>query len=585
LNDALEQIGCDVEDIVEISTYKCPRCQTIVEGSLGVQEVKLCTFCGFESETPFEKVAERRMIRLDLLAARPDLFDVGGLARALRGFLGLSEGLPRYTVQPGQLTVRVDPLLREPGSYRPFIRCATMTVPPLSSDALVAIMELQENLHWGVGRNRKLASIGVYDLDTLSGSIHYRTLDPDNERFTPLGMPEEQMTGREILEKHPKGINFAHLLADESKYPVLVDEKGLVLSMPPIINSDETKLKVGSTRLFIDVTGISEAAVVKSLDTLVCSLMELGGETQSVTIESDTGVIISPDLAPRSLEVDLPSARNWLGIPFTSETLVASLKKMRLDVEPVGDEDERFLVHYPAFRTDIRHKVDLLEDLAIGYGYVNIEPYLVPTMTVGEARKEELLSYDVRSTMIGLGYTEVMSLPLTTEEEHFLRFRREVPEHYPRVANPKLVALKVVRTHLMTGLLQALFENRKRPMPLRLFELDNVAIIDKGAETGIREERRVGFVEMGPEAGYATVRSVLDAILREMGKEGTYTASDDPVFIPGRGASLITNDGFEGYLGELHPEVITAEAIRKLGFAQELDYPVAIGELTIWRVL
>jgi phenylalanyl-tRNA synthetase beta chain len=585
LNDALEQIGCDVEDVVEISTYKCPRCQTIVEGSLGVQEVKVCTFCGFESETPFEEVAKRRMIRLDLLAARPDLFDVGGLARALRGFLGLSEGLPRYTVEPGQLTVRVDPHLREPGSYRPFIRCATMTVPSLTSDALVAIMELQENLHWGVGRNRKLASIGVYDLDTLSGQINYRTLDPDNERFTPLGMPGEQMTGREILEKHPKGISFAHLLADERRYPVLVDERGLVLSMPPIINSDETKLKVGSTRLFIDVTGISEAAVVKSLDTLVCSLMELGGETQSVTIESDTGVIVSPDLAPRDIEVDLPSARNWLGIPFTSETLVASLKKMRLDVEPTGDEGERFLVHYPAFRTDIRHKVDLLEDLAIGYGYVNIEPYLVPTMTVGEARKEELLSYDVRSTMIGLGYTEVMSLPLTTEEEHFLRFRREVPEHYPRVANPKLVALKVVRTHLMTGLLQALFENRKRPMPLRLFELDNVAILDEGAETGIREERRVGFVEMGPEAGYATVRSVMDAILREMGKEGTYTVIDDPMFIPGRGASLLTNDGFEGYLGELHPEVITAEAIRKLGFAQELDYPVAIGELTIWRVL
>jgi phenylalanyl-tRNA synthetase beta chain len=178
-----------------------------------------------------------------------------------------------------------------------------------------------------------------------------------------------------------------------------------------------------------------------------------------------------------------------------------------------------------------------------------------------------------------------MSLPLTTEEEHFLRFRKEVPEHYARVANPKLVALKVVRSHLMTGLLQALFENRKRPMPLRLFEIDNVVLLEPTAETGVREERRVGVVEMGPEASYATVRSVLDAILREMGQEGTYSFSDDPTFIPGRGASVVTNDDFQGYLGELHPEVITAEPIRQFGFAQELDYPVAIGELTIWRVL
>ena len=585
LNEALEQIGCDVEDVVEISAYKCPRCQSVVEGSLGVQEVRACTVCGYESETPLAEVDRKRVIRLDLLAARPDLFDVGGLARALRGFLGLAEGLPDYKVEPGQLTVRVDPRLSRPGSYRPFICCAVMTVPPLTSAGLVAIMELQENLHWGVGRNRKLASIGVYDLDTLSGDIHYRTIEPDGERFTPLGMPDERMTGREILEKHPKGKDYAHLLAEEERYPALVDDKGQVLSMPPVINSDETKLKIGSTRLFIDVTGISEAAVVKSLDTLVCSLMELGGQAQAVTIKFDEREITTPDLAPREAEIDLPSARAWLGIPFTSESLVACLKKMRLDVEPLGGEAGRFRVRYPAFRTDIRHKVDLLEDLAIGYGYVNIQPYLVPTMTVGQARQEELISQIVRSTLLGLGYVEVMSLPLTTEAEHFLRFRQDVPAHYPRVANPKLVALKVVRTHLMTGLLQALYENRKRPMPLRLFEIDNVAILDPDAETGIREERRVGFVEMGPEAGYAAGRGVMDAIMREMGQEGTYTASDHPMFIPGRGASIVTDGGFRGSLGELHPEVITAEAIRKLGFAQELDYPVTVGELTIWKVL
>lgn len=585
LYEALEQMGCDVEEVVEISTFSCPRCQSVLKSSQGVQEVKTCVFCGYESETALEEVGKQEVIRLDLLAARPDLFDVGGLARALRGFLGLAEGLPDYRLEPGPLTVHVDALLSAPGSYRPFIHCATMTVPPLTASALVAIMELQENLHWGVGRNRKLASIGVYDLDTVRGDIHYRTIDPDGESFVPLGMPGEKMTGRQILEQHPKGKAYADLLAGDSRYPVLVDERGQVLSMPPIINSDETKLKLGTTRLFIDVTGISKAAVVKSLDTLVCSLIELGGEAQSVTIKSDTEVAVTPDLSPHEAEVDLLSARAWLGIPFTSESLVASLKKMRLGVEPSESQEDQFRVTYPAFRTDIRHQVDLLEDLAIGFGYANIQPYLVPTMTVGQARKEELLSQNVRNTLLGLGFTEVMSLPMVTEEEHFLRFRKDVPGHYPRVANPKLVALKVVRTHLLTGLLQALYENRKRSMPLRLFELDNVVLLDPGGETGTREERRVGFVEMGPEAGYAAVRSVFDAVLREMGQEGTYTVSDDPTFIPGRGASVLTGDGFQGYLGELHPEVITAEAIRTLGFAQELDYPVAIGELTIWRVL
>jgi phenylalanyl-tRNA synthetase beta chain len=184
-------------------------------------------------------------------------------------------------------------------------------------------------------------------------------------------------------------------------------------------------------------------------------------------------------------------------------------------------------------------------------------------------------------TLLGLGYTEVMSLPLTTEEERFLRFRGEAPAHYPRVANPKLVALKVVRTHLMNGLLQVLYENRKRPMPLRLFEIDNVVTLDPARETGVREERRVGFIEMGPEAGYATVRSILDAILREMGQEATYTINNNPAFIPGRGAAVVTSGALEGCLGKLHPEVVTAEAIQRFGFAQALDYPLAIGELTV----
>ena len=139
-------------------------------------------------------------------------------------------------------------------------------------------MKLQENLHWGVGRDRKLASIGVYDLATITGPITYRTMDPDKEPFVPLGMPGKKMTGRQILESHPKGMAYAELLADHKRYPVLVDSKGLVLSMPPIINSDETKVKKGTTRVFIDVTGISQAAVTKSLDTLVCSLVEIGGD-------------------------------------------------------------------------------------------------------------------------------------------------------------------------------------------------------------------------------------------------------------------------------------------------------------------
>jgi phenylalanyl-tRNA synthetase beta chain len=204
--------------------------------------------------------------------------------------------------------------------------------------------------------------------------------------------------------------------------------------------------------VFIDVTGISQAAVTKSLDTLVCSLVEIGGTIETVTIvDADGKKRTTPDLKPRSAEVELAEAKRWLGLPLDDKSLTKSLQKMRFDVAAAKNGGGRFTVSYPAYRTDIRHPVDLFEDVAIGYGYGNIEPRLVRSMTVGTPRPEETLSDRVRQILIGLGYSEIMSLPLTTEEHQFERLRIPTPERYPQVANPKLKAYNVVRTHLMEG--------------------------------------------------------------------------------------------------------------------------------------
>ena len=170
---------------------------------------------------------------------------------------------------------------------------------------------------------------------------------------------------------------------------------------------------------------------------------------------------------------------------------------MRFDVDP-RKATAVLTVSYPAYRTDIRHMVDLFEDVAIGYGYANIEPRLVRSMTVGTPRPEETLSDRVRQILIGLGYSEIMSLPLTTEEFQFERLRMQTPDRYPEVANPKLKAYNVVRTHLMGGLFEALRENRRRPMPQRLFEIDNVVGLDDFGRNGRRRGATDGLRRNGP---------------------------------------------------------------------------------------
>ncbi len=235
----------------------------------------------------------------------------------------------------------------------------------------------------------------------------------------------------------------------------------------------------------------------------------------------------------------------------------------------------RLNVVYPAYRTDIRHMVDLFEDVAIGYGYGNIEPRLVRSMTVGAPRREEILSDRVRQILIGLGYSEIMSLPLTTEEHQFERLRLPTPERYAEVTNPKLKAYNVVRGHLLGGIFEALRENRRRPMPQRLFEVDNVVELDESAETGAAEYRKVALAEIGRESGFATARSVVDALLRELGWQAEYKAVDHPTFVPGRAAEVFVASKKIGVLGEVHPEVLS-------NFG--LTYPVALAELTLERV-
>ncbi|MCP4751623.1 MAG: phenylalanine--tRNA ligase subunit beta [Proteobacteria bacterium] len=573
LVDSLEQLGCDVEDTAEMGIYLCPVCQTPNDKLTSDAPPKRCDFCGYESAAAFERVAVDKVIRLDLLAARPDVFDIGGLSRALKGYLGLEQGLSRFTVGKSEIVVEVDPVMSEKDTFRPYIVCAAVTMPPLDHNSLRDVMKLQENLHWGIGRDRKLASIGIYNLAVLQPPITYSCVDPVEFKFCPLGMPGAQISPQEILEVHPKGMAYAHLMTDYRRYPILQDSKGQVLSMPPIINSEETKLVVGSSRFFIDITGLTKDAVVKSLDTLVSSLVELGAEIQTVRMNYPDYSVPTPDLSPGKIEIKYEEAQRWLGIDFTRDEMVHYLEKMRLDVEPNGDAYE---VSYPAFRTDIKHEVDIFEDLAIGYGFKNIQTRLVPNMTVGNARAEEILSNTVRDAMLGLGITEVMSLMLESEERQFAKHLLEPGEQHVIVGNPKTSEQKVIRTHMLTGIMETFQKNRRKALPQKIFEIGNVIHIQLEKETGTMEYRHLAFAIIGSEAGYAEGRAIMDAVLHEIMRTVAYRPESHPAFSEGRCALISDENGTWGRLGEIHPQVLA-------NFG--LVFPVVYGELRLAQII
>jgi phenylalanyl-tRNA synthetase beta chain len=575
LAEILEGLGCDVEGFAPVRRIRCAACGTIVERTEKDELPGACPECLTEvhgkPEAFWTDLGFENAIRIDLLPARPDLFDAGGLARAVRGLLGIETGLPRYALAPAGLQVEVDAALAERASYRPHIACAVVRNVAFDDFAIRAVMKLQEDLHWALGRDRKFASIGVYDLGTIRGPIRYRAAGPDEVRFVPLASTDgRSLALRQILSEHPKGQAYRALLEGFLRYPLLEDAKGTVLSMPPIINSRETAIRPETKDIFIDVTGIEERPVHKALNVIVTSFAEIFREArpEKVGIARGGERTETPDLSPAAFRFSPREAEKLIGVPIDGERALSLLRRMRHDAEPDG---EAIRVSAAAYRNDILHEVDLVEDAAIAIGYENIPRTLVESFTMGRERPERVLARRVRQTMLGLGFSEAMSLMLTSEEELYARTRTEDPGDAVRAENPASVEQAILRTSLAPGLLRLLGKNRGAGAAHRLFEADDVVRIEPGEEEPV-EKLHAAAVIQERAAGFAAAKSVVVSLAREIGRVYEFRPSDDPLFLEGRGADLFEGDRKVGRAGEVHPEVLESFSI---------GVPVALFEIEL----
>ena len=572
---ALQRMGCDIEGFGTLRRFKCPNCGFILERTQTEADPGYCENCLIEFTAAHAAAALSpvEVLRMELLAVRPDMFDVGGLARALRAYLGISPGLVTYHLAPPRIRVTVHPGLDTPGCYRPAIACAVVRDVQFDDDLLKELMRLQENLHWALGRDRRRASIGVYDLSAITPCIEYRPVDPEGPAFRPLGW-QEQATPRRILQEHPKGRAFARLLEGFVQYPLLVDDRGQVLAMPPIINSEETKVTVDSHHLLIDVTGPRIEVVSRCLNVIVTSLLEFspGARGEQVEIIHPDGThVATPNVVPQEMSLDLEATRRLLGIGVSDEEAAGLLARMGHHAEVAGRSKLHVLI--PAYRPDFLHQRDLMEELAIAFGYDRIWPTLVPTMTVGQPHPDEERAAAYRQILIGMGFVEVMTLLLGSEETHYASFGLAVPDDAVLIANPISQEQTLGRTWLLPGLLETVSRNTSREMPHLLFEVGPVLYVDSTEETGARQAMSAGAVLAGPGMGFADIRSVIEAVLRETGRELDVRPLSRPYYIEGRAAQIFGDTGKAiGEMGEIHPAVL--ERFKLL-------HPVAAGELTI----
>ncbi len=509
--------------------------------------------------TPLESLSEKE-IEIEIFPNRPDLLSFQNYIRAFKAFLGKSPGIKEYKIKKPlkDYNVKISPSVKK---VRPFTACAIVKNLSFDDGKIKEIIDLQEKLHATLGRNRKKVAIGIYPLEKIKLPITYEARSPEKINFIPLES-EREMTGSQILHKHPKGREYAHLLENQEKFPVFIDADKKILSMPPIINSRETgKITESTKEVFIECSGHDFKTLQKTLNIIVTTLAEMSGEIYQMSL--DYGKKIStPDLSTETMKISLENVNKLLGLELKETDLSRLLPKMELSYQ-------KGKVKIPAWRTDILHEVDIAEDIAIAYGYDNFSPQIPSISTLGSENKKSKIKSKLSEILVGLGLIETSSYHLIkTEEAKLMKLKEKI-----ELENSK-TEFKILRPNLLIPALRILSENKDAEYPQKIFELGVVFSNSALEETKIKETENI--IILSSPANFTEMKQILDALFKSLALKYELKEALHTNLIEGRTANIHLNEKSIGYIGELHPSTLNS---------WNIQMPAAVIEISIEEIL
>lgn len=549
-----------------------------------------------------EGMDKRVVYKIDIPANRYDLLCLEGLVRGLKIFFGKMQ-LPNYVLKPPKPTPNMKMIVKAScAKVRPYVVCAALRGVTYDADKFKSFIDLQDKLHQNIGRRREFVSIGTHDLSTISGPFTYEALPPKDIKFVPLYQTEEMDGYRtmEVLSTHQQLKHYLHLIRDSPVYPVIFDSKRTVLSLPPIINGSHSKMSEDTKDVFIEVTAtdLTKANIV--LNTVVSDFSTLCKEPFTIEpveiiYEKDYPAnkfvkggdsYVTPDIKSRHMEADLKQMMSALCLDLKGDQVCKLLNKMSLPCNIDKKNPAKLQVQVPMTRSDIMHQCDLVEDLAIAYGYNNLVTEMPATLHWPKMQPVNHLTDLLRLEVAQAGYTECLNWGLLALKENFTYLRREPkPEELWRavaqpheynynavpveIANPKTKEFEIVRTSILPCLMKTLHSNKHTPPPIKLYEIGDVVIQEPTRETRSRNVRRVAAVMAGMKAEFEKLHGLLDQILWSLSTEAQHlhdskskkhvfnlVGSEDPAFLSGQQASIVMDDIKIGIIGVLHPDVV-----------------------------
>lgn len=546
--------------------------------SLTDEEIDDISFSyGLESE----KDEDPEWYRIELPANRYDLLSAEGLSMALAQYLDI-KSYPKFAIaNPPQLLKMT--VSKSTEQIRPVCVCAVLRNLTFTQENYDSFIDFQDKLHHNLGRRRTIVSIGTHDLDTIEGPFTYEALAPQEINFVPLNKTES-VDGNELMKMYEDDMQlkaFLHIVRDSPVYPVIKDGKGRVCSLPPIINGDHSKITFNTKNVFIECTATDWTKARMAVN-LLCQAFSIysssKGSIEQVEVTLPSGeTIITPDIGERSVACNLEFMNTAGGISVTREEAIECLKKMGLSLTPGSD----LTFQVPMYRTDILHECDVAEDLAISYGYDNVVPIMPPVNCIGTPYILNKVCDIVREEICHAGYNECLNFALCSIDDLKCFFRVSELTDAVVISNPKTKDFQVGRTTLLPGMLKTLYSNKKNKLPIQLFEVSDVVLLDPTDETGAKNQRRVAVLYTDTKHSCLDlVHGTLDFLMGKLricqNKETGYSLElgNKPFYFKQLQANVMFKGKEIGHMGVLHPDVLAHKD-------WEWTYPVSIFEINI----
>ena len=491
---------------------------------------------------------------------RPDLWSTAGLGRQLRIYLGgEKKNYPFFSTKEsvkecGNRIVEVDPNLK---NTRPYISGFAVKGRSVDDALLKDIIQTQEKLCWNYGQKRKSIAMGIYRSDLFKYPIKYVAADPDKESFIPLGF-DKKLTLREVIKQHPKGQEFGAIISSLDKYPYITDSDGKTLSLTPVINSNDIGAVVtGDKELFVEMTGTDIYSLMLATSIVACDLYDAGYEILPVkTIYPyDTPLgreITAPFYFQQPVKADLSFVNKLLGENFTINEAVSYGEKMGCRIKGDGNN----LVLYPAeYRNDFLHQVDVVEDIMIGKGLTTFEPVMTDDFTMGKLSDATLFGRKVKNIMVGLGFQEMVYNYLGSAKD-FIEKMNIKGDDVVKILNPMSENFEYLRPSVIPSLLNSESVSGNAVYPHKIFEAGKIAVKDSKENYGTITINSLGFLSADKDAGFNLVNSQLSAVMFYISADYTLAEAEDPRFIKGRCAQIISKGKNIGIVGEVNPVVL-----------------------------